>query len=108
VTGRSDEVVISGGVNVAPAAVESVLREHPSVADAVVFGRPDETWGQRVVAAVVPVAGVRPDLATLRAWVAGRLGPAAAPRQLHLLDALPLLHTGKPDRRAVAALHPEV
>ncbi|CAA9256430.1 MAG: O-succinylbenzoic acid--CoA ligase [uncultured Blastococcus sp.] len=108
VTGRLDEVVISGGVNVSPSAVESVLREHPDVADAVVFGRPDPTWGQRVVAAVVPAAGARPGLDTLRGWVADRLGPAAAPRQLHLLEALPLLHTGKPNRRAVAALSPEV
>jgi o-succinylbenzoate---CoA ligase len=108
VTGRLDDVVISGGVNVAPAAVEAALREHPEVADAVVFGRPDPTWGQRVVAAVVPAPGARPDLTGLRTWVSARLGSPAAPRQLHVLDALPLLHTGKPDRRAVAALTPEV
>jgi O-succinylbenzoic acid--CoA ligase len=108
VTGRLDDVVISGGVNVAPAAVEAALREHPEVADAVVFGRPDPTWGQRVVAAVVPAPGARPDLIGLRTWVSARLGSPAAPRQLHVLDALPLLHTGKPDRRAVAALTPEV
>jgi O-succinylbenzoic acid--CoA ligase len=108
VTGRLDDVVISGGVNVAPAAVEAALREHPDVADAVVFGRPDATWGQRVVAAVVPVPGSSPELPALRDWVSHRLGRPAAPRQLHVLDALPLLHTGKPDRRAVAALTPEV
>ena len=68
-TGRLDDVVITGGVNVAPAAVEAVLREHPDVADAVVFGRPDDEWGQRVVAAVVPAPGARPELAELRAWV---------------------------------------
>jgi o-succinylbenzoate---CoA ligase len=108
VTGRLDDVVITGGVNVAPAAVEAALREHPDVADAVVFGRPDPTWGQRVVAAVVPAPGATPELPTLRDWVADRLGRPAAPRQLHVLRALPLLHTGKPDRRAVAALTPEV
>ncbi|MFD2090119.1 o-succinylbenzoate--CoA ligase [Blastococcus deserti] len=108
VTGRLDDVVISGGVNVAPAAVEAALREHPDVADAVVLGRPDATWGQRVVAAVVPARGATPELPVLRAWVADRLGRAAAPRQLHLLDHVPLLHTGKPDRRTVAALIPEV
>jgi O-succinylbenzoic acid--CoA ligase len=108
VTGRLDDVVISGGVNVAPAAVEAALREHPDVDDAVVFGRPDGTWGQRVVAAVVPAAGATPDLDALRTWVTARLGAPAAPRQLLVLDALPLLHTGKPDRRAVAALTPEV
>jgi O-succinylbenzoic acid--CoA ligase len=107
-TGRLDDVVITGGVNVAPAAVEAALREHPAVADAVVFGRPDETWGQRVVAVVVPAPGTTPELADLRSWVATRLGSPAAPRQLHVVDALPLLHTGKPDRRAVAALTPEV
>ncbi|SFD87078.1 AMP-binding enzyme [Blastococcus tunisiensis] len=108
VAGRLDDVLISGGVNVSPAAVEAALRTHPAVTDAVVFGRPDETWGQRVVAAVVPAPGAVPDLPDLRGWVADRLGHPAAPRQLHLLDALPLLHTGKPDRRAVAALTPEV
>ncbi|HJX44158.1 MAG TPA: AMP-binding protein, partial [Geodermatophilus sp.] len=54
VTGRLDDVVVTGGVNVAPQAVEGALRAHPDVDDAVVFGRPDDEWGQRVVAAVVP------------------------------------------------------
>jgi o-succinylbenzoate---CoA ligase len=108
VTGRLDDVVITGGVNVAPSAVEAVLRDHPAVADAVVVGWPDDEWGQRVVAAVVPNRGAALGLPELRAWVADRLGPPAAPRQLHLIDAVPLLHTGKPDRRAVAALIPEV
>jgi O-succinylbenzoic acid--CoA ligase len=101
VHGRLDDVVISGGVNVAPTAVEATLREHPDVADAVVFGRPDPEWGQRVVAAVVPVPGSAPSLDTLRPWVAERLGAPAAPRVLQVVDAFPLLHTGKPDRRAI-------
>lgn len=107
VAGRLDDVLISGGVNVAPAAVEAVLREHPGVADAVVVGRPDPEWGQRVLAAVVPAGDRAPELPELRRWVADRLGAPAAPRQLHLLAAVPTLHTGKPDRRAVAALIPE-
>jgi O-succinylbenzoic acid--CoA ligase len=101
VHGRLDDVVVSGGVNVSPHAVEAALREHPSVADAVVTGLPDAEWGQRVVAVVVPAAGAVPDLGQLRPWVAGRLGAAAAPRELHQVDAVPTLHTGKPDRRAV-------
>ncbi len=108
VTGRLDDVVVTGGVNVAPQAVEARLREHPDVVDAVVFGRPDDEWGTRVVAAVVPVRGAAPALPELRAWVADRLGGPAAPRELHLIDTVPTLHTGKPDRRAVAALTPEV
>ncbi|GAB3354955.1 o-succinylbenzoate--CoA ligase [Modestobacter lapidis] len=103
VSGRLDDVLISGGVNVVPQAVEAALREHPAVADAVVTGRPDPEWGQRVVAAVVPAAGAAPTLDELRRWVAGRLGPAAAPRELHTVGAVPTLHTGKPDRRAVIA-----
>jgi O-succinylbenzoic acid--CoA ligase len=104
VHGRLDDVLISGGVNVSPQAVEAVLREHPDVADAVVTGRPDPQWGQRVVAVVVPAAGAAPTLAALRPWVAARLGAAAAPRELFGIDAVPTLHTGKPDRRAVIAL----
>ncbi|MBB3084979.1 o-succinylbenzoate--CoA ligase [Geodermatophilus sabuli] len=103
VHGRLDDVVITGGVNVAPQAVEAVLREHPAVADAVVFGRHDEEWGQRVVAAVVPVPGAEPDLDVLRPWVRERLGGPAAPRELHRIAAVPTLHTGKPDRRGLAA-----
>ena len=102
VHGRLDDVVISGGVNVAPQAVEAVLREHPDVVDAVVFGRPDDEWGQRVVAAVVPAPGAEPALPSLRSWVGDRLGPPAAPRELHVVATVPLLHTGKPDRRAVS------
>ena len=104
VLGRLDDVVVTGGVNVAPPAVEAALREHPDVADAVVLGRPDAEWGARVVAAVVPSPGASPDLAVLRAWVGERLGAPAAPKELHVLDAVPVLHTGKPDRRAVARL----
>ncbi|CCG05266.1 o-succinylbenzoate--CoA ligase [Blastococcus saxobsidens] len=106
VHGRLDDVVISGGVNVVPAAVEAALREHPDVADAVVFGRPDAEWGQRLVAAVVPAPGATPQLAALRPWVTERLGAPAAPRELHTVPAVPTLHTGKPDRRAVAASIP--
>jgi O-succinylbenzoic acid--CoA ligase len=104
VHGRLDDVVISGGVNVSPQAVEAALREHPTVDDAVVAGRPDPEWGQRVVAAVVPAPGAVPDLTELRAWVTARLGAASAPRELTLVDSVPVLHTGKPDRRAVVRL----
>jgi len=107
VHGRLDDVVVTGGVNVAPQAVEAVLRRHPDVVDAVVFGRPDDEWGQRVVAAVVPAPGAQPDLASLRPWVAERLGAPAAPRELHRIAAVPTLHTGKPDRRGVAAAVPD-
>lgn len=105
VLGRVDDVIITGGVNVAAAAVAAALEEHPAVAAAHVHGRPDPDWGQLVVAVVVPSArGAPAALAELRAWVAGRLGPPAAPRGLVTVAALPLLPTGKPDRGALAAL----
>jgi hypothetical protein len=77
VLGRADDVVVTGGEKVAPAAVEARLREHPSVVDAAVVGVPDDEWGQRVVAVVVlrgPLA-----LAEARDHVAGPLPRAAAP-----------------------------
>jgi O-succinylbenzoic acid--CoA ligase len=103
VLGRLDEAVLSGGVTVMPAAVEAALLALPGVAEAVVTGVDDPQWGQRVVAAIVPPAGTAPPtLAAVRTRVAAVLGPYAAPRQLLVLDALPLLGVGKPDRAAVA------
>lgn len=98
VTGRTDDVIISGGVNVAAGAVEEVLRERPDIADVAVLGRPDAEWGQAVIALVVPVDGVRVELAEIRAHVTARLGAAAAPREVIALPALPRLHSGKLDR----------
>lgn len=102
VLGRADDVVVTGGENVSPAAVERVLHGVAGVDAAVVVGVPDDEWGQVVVAVVAgsPV----PDLDVLRTAVAERLGRAHAPRHLVVVDELPLLGIGKPDRRAAAAL----
>jgi O-succinylbenzoic acid--CoA ligase len=102
--GRADDVLISGGVNVAPAAVEAVLGALPGVQEVCVVGVPDEQWGQSVTAVVVPEPGRPPALAQLREAATLALGPAGAPRSLVLVDALPLRGPGKPDRRAAAAL----
>ena len=106
VLGRLDDAVLTGGVTVLPAAVEAVLLRLPGVAEAVVTGVDDPEWGRRVVAAVVPAAGApapgagrRPGPGGGASWV-----PYAAPRQLLVLDALPLVGVGKPDRAAVARL----
>lgn len=96
VLGRADDVVVTGGEKVAPAAVEDRLRAHPAVVDVAVVGVPDPEWGQRVVAVVV-LAG-RLSLAEARDHVAGPLPRAAAPRELRVVDALPLLSSGKVDR----------
>lgn len=103
VLGRADEVIITGGENVAPVAVAGILAEHPAVAEATVVGRPDHEWGQRVVAIVVPRDPRQPpSLDALRGFVAERGSPAQAPRELVLVDRLPLLRSGKVDRAALA------
>jgi O-succinylbenzoic acid--CoA ligase len=100
VLGRRDELLISGGVNVHPAEVEAVLATHPAVAEAAVAGRPDQEWGQRVAAFVVPRdPAAPPTLAELRAFALERLAPAKAPRELVLVAALPRGPFGKLLRR---------
>ena len=85
--------------------MEAALAEHPGVAEAVVVGVADPQWGERVVACVVAVPGrAAPDLTQLRTLVGARVAPSAAPRQLVLLDALPLRGPGKPDRRRLREL----
>ena len=102
VLGRADDVVVTGGENVSPAAVERVLLAEPGVEDAVVVGVPDQEWGAAVVALVV--ADPSATDARLRAAVADRLGRHHAPRHVLRVDALPRLGIGKPDRRAAADL----
>jgi O-succinylbenzoic acid--CoA ligase len=96
VQGRTDDVLVTGGENVAPAAVEAVLAAHPSVAEVAVVGAPDEEWGQRVVAVVVLRGPL--SLEEARDHVGRRLPRSHAPRELRVVDALPLLPSGKIDR----------
>jgi O-succinylbenzoic acid--CoA ligase len=103
ILGRLDSVIITGGVNVAPAPVEAALQRLPGVAEAVVVGLPDPEWGQRVAAALVLRPGAAPPtLAQARELVTAEVSSPAAPRQLTLLDVLPLRGPGKPDRSAIA------
>lgn len=102
VRGRVDDVVVTGGVNVTPTAVEAALAAVRGVGEVCVVGVPDDEWGQLVTAVVVPVRGApAPTLAALRDAVVPTLGPAAAPRRLVLADALPQRGPGKVDRAAV-------
>jgi O-succinylbenzoic acid--CoA ligase len=106
VLGRLDDVLVTGGVNVAPAAVEAALEDQPGIAQVCVVGVPDEEWGQVVVAVVVPgpSRGRAPELVPLREAVSRTLGAAAAPRHLVLVDRLPERGPGKVDRAAAARL----
>jgi O-succinylbenzoic acid--CoA ligase len=108
VLGRADDVVVSGGVNVPAPAVAARLREHAAVAAAEVVGVPDEEWGHRVVAVVVPAGDVRESatslLPVLRDFVGDRLPRTWAPREVVLVPELPLLPNGTVDRLALAEL----
>ena len=82
--------------------VENVLLGHPGVAECAVVGLADPDWGQRIVAAVVPV---EPDLDTdaLREWCRGHLSPFKIPKSIQLVDALPRNAMGKVVKATVAA-----
>ncbi|MDX2087228.1 MAG: AMP-binding protein [Kofleriaceae bacterium] len=102
VLGRADEVIITGGENIHPTQVEALLVATPGVRGACVFGVPDERWGQ-IIGAALAVDATFDQGRALADWQQ-RLAPHARPRVLALASTLPLLPTGKLDRRAAAAL----
>jgi o-succinylbenzoate---CoA ligase len=104
VRGRLDDVIVTGGLKVAPSAVESALADLPGVEQVVVCGVPDPQWGHRVVAVLVPSGPEPPGLERVRTHVASLLGRHAAPRQVIARETLPLLPSGKPDRIRIAAI----
>jgi acyl-CoA synthetase (AMP-forming)/AMP-acid ligase II len=97
--GRSDDTIIRGGENIAPAEIEDVLVEHPSVRDCVVVGPEDPEWGQIIVAVVVPATGVAPDPDELREHVRAHLRGSRTPDRVVFRDELPTNATGKVLRR---------
>ncbi|MFR9731409.1 o-succinylbenzoate--CoA ligase [Saccharopolyspora sp. MS10] len=104
ILGRADDVIITGGVNVAPVLVERLLAEHPAVREVCVLGVEDPEWGQAVLAAVVPADPADPPAPEeLRALVRERAGAPSAPKRIEFLAELPLRGPGKPDRRALRA-----
>ncbi len=100
VTGRLDDVIISGGVKVSLAEVEAHVRALPGLADAVVVGAESAQWGE--VPVVVTTREV--SLAALRESVSQALGAASAPARVVVVDDIPILSTGKPDRLGLATL----
>ncbi|WAC57077.1 class I adenylate-forming enzyme family protein [Gordonia sp. SL306] len=101
--GRSDDTIIRGGENIAPAEVEDVLVEHPQVRSVAVIGVDDVEWGQAMVAVVVPRAGADPDPEELRAFVRDRLRGSRTPDRVVFRDDLPTTPTGKLLRRVLVA-----
>ena len=104
ISGRTDDTIIRGAENIAPAEIEDVLLRHPAVLDAVVFGVPDQEWGQRIEAAVVPRPETDLDPADLREFTLRALRSSKTPDRFWLLGELPRTETGKLLRRMVPGL----
>jgi len=103
-TGRAKDLIIRGGHNIDPAAIEDVLLAHPEVTGAAAVGRPDLHAGEVPVAYVTLAAGATVTPAELKAWAAGRVAEsAAAPKAVSVRDALPLTDVGKPYKLALRA-----
>ena len=92
---RRKDMIISGGFNLYPKDLEAVLREHPAVEDAAVFGVPSARWGETPVACVVLRPGSAVDLPALRDWANGRLGRTQRLAALMALEELPRSTIGK-------------
>ena len=113
IVGRSDDVIITGGVKVSARAVAAVLENHPAVREAAVMGIPDARWGSAVAAAITlrGASGAQsaPDTSRatcdiLREFCTDKLGAAGAPKFLRILADFPTASTGKPDRRAIYSM----
>ncbi|MFV0911990.1 MULTISPECIES: AMP-binding protein [Rothia] len=113
IVGRSDDVIITGGVKVSARAVAAVLESHPAVREAAVMGIPDARWGSAVAAAITlrGASGAQsaPDTSRatcdmLREFCTDKLGAAGAPKLLRILADFPTASTGKPDRQAIYSM----
>jgi fatty-acyl-CoA synthase len=107
---RTKDMIVTGGFNVFPREVEDVVAEHPSVAQVCVIGTPDEKWGEAVAAVIV----LRPDApsddeavakltAEIQSAVKDRKGSVQSPKQVFVVDSVPVTALGKPDKKAVRA-----
>lgn len=102
----SVDILKSGGYKLSALEIEETLREHGAVREVAVVGLPDETWGDRVVAAIVAVAGREEELSTeaVRAWARERIAPYKIPREVVVLPELPRNALGKVVKPEVVAL----
>jgi 3-oxocholest-4-en-26-oate---CoA ligase len=103
--GRGSIVINSGGEKIFPEEVESAVRSHPDVMDAIVCGAPDERWGQTVAAIVQPRVGhTAPSLEAIQEHCRSSIAGYKLPRRLHVVDAVERSPSGKPDYTWAAAI----
>jgi fatty-acyl-CoA synthase len=102
--GRAKDLIIRGGHNIDPRTIEEALLRHPAIRAAAAVGRPDRHSGEVPVAYVVPAAPGQFDEAELLAWAGTAIGePAARPKHIHPIDAIPVTEVGKHFKPALAA-----
>ena len=94
----------SGGEKIFPEEVESAVRSHPEVFDAIVVGAPDDRWGQRVAAIIQPRADRHPTLEDIQVHCREAIAGYKVPRQLHVVEAIVRSPSGKPDYRWAAEI----
>ncbi|MYM64192.1 AMP-binding protein [Pseudomaricurvus sp. HS19] len=102
---RTKDMIVSGGFNIYPRAIEDILAEHPAVSQVAVIGVPHEKWGEAVKALVVLRAGQSVAAEELVAMVADRKGAYQAPKSVEFIDAIPQTPVGKPDKKALRAIY---
>jgi fatty-acyl-CoA synthase len=103
--GRMDDMIISGGENVYPSEVEEALYSHPEISEVVVFGVPDEEWGQVVKGVIATTHGGELDYDGLRGFLEDRLARFKHPREVEYVQELPKSGTGKIERSTVLDRH---
>jgi acyl-CoA synthetase (AMP-forming)/AMP-acid ligase II len=99
VVGREDDMIVSGGENVYPRALENALAAHPGVAENAVVGVPDEKFGRRLAAFIVPRDGTHIDEPAIREFLKGKVSRFEQPRDIHLVGSIPRNPAGKVLRR---------
>jgi len=103
IVGREDDMIISGGENVYPRAVENALAEHPDIADNAVIGVPDERFGHRLAAFVVLQPQSEIDAPTLREYLKGKVSRFEQPRDINIVASIPRNPAGKVVRRELSS-----
>ncbi|MCH9826417.1 MAG: long-chain-fatty-acid--CoA ligase [Gammaproteobacteria bacterium] len=96
---RVKDMIVTGGENVYSAEVEQVLYKHPAVKTCAVVGLPDERWGERITAVIIPASGEPPDAAAIIAHCREHIAGYKVPKEIRFVDSLPVTPTGKVQKR---------
>jgi acyl-CoA synthetase (AMP-forming)/AMP-acid ligase II len=102
IVGREDDMIVSGGENVYPRALENALSAHPDVAETAVVGVSDEQFGRRLAAFIVPREACHIDASALREYLKGKVSRFEQPRDIHIVDSIPRNPAGKVIRKELA------